>query len=277
MSSSPISSLPPEVLLPIFSIACVDDGQTGCAINSVCNFFRTLCLQTGVDLQSASLCGTDKMKVFLETLRRRDISSRRLVSLLLTEEEQQANAKEYAFCVFSILRTIMPTHLCVLHVTYPYSLVAFLSTLLKLSFPTLLELHVSSFVDSHSSSSDLDAELNSSMDIGVELQRIFPRVTSLSIDSRAHQDVVLRFLRGYSGLPPQEAFSSDSKAQKRIWLGYGYQFVGTPMESHEEDASEKEKLLVLVSPQSGVVSGRIAEEWKREKREEVVREWKEAG
>ncbi|TCD66140.1 hypothetical protein EIP91_001694 [Steccherinum ochraceum] len=114
LASSPLLSLPTELFRPIFYYACTDDGRIGCAINAVCKLLPSVCLDTGADLQYASICGTDRMKKFLEMLRGRDVAGRRVVSLVLRRDEPATDMKEHVFLLFSILSTITSHHLRIL-------------------------------------------------------------------------------------------------------------------------------------------------------------------
>ena len=79
--------MPPELLPTIFSYACTDAGQTGCILDLVCKAFRNVCLDTAVDIQSASLCGRHKIELFLNMLHRRERQKRRVASLFLSYRE----------------------------------------------------------------------------------------------------------------------------------------------------------------------------------------------
>ncbi|KAK7685412.1 hypothetical protein QCA50_011275 [Cerrena zonata] len=81
----PITDLPAELLLDIFTLACVDTGFTGCSLRGVSQHFRVLCTQSGVDVHTVALCGVKKMKSFQAMLkeRKQDSSSTELSSQVL--------------------------------------------------------------------------------------------------------------------------------------------------------------------------------------------------
>ena len=84
MPDGTLANIPEDVLIPILSGAChTDGGQTGCALSLVSRAVRAFCLETGVDITSASVCGEEKLKRFLVMLRRRQPESRRVLSLFL--------------------------------------------------------------------------------------------------------------------------------------------------------------------------------------------------
>lgn len=84
MSTAGFLSTPLELLPTIFSYACVDSGTTGCAINLVCKTFREACLDSGVDIQYASVFGLAKLKPFWDMLSKREAEKRKIVSLFLS-------------------------------------------------------------------------------------------------------------------------------------------------------------------------------------------------
>lgn len=92
------ASLPIELLLLIFSFACTDGGQAGCALDLVCRTFRDVCLDTGVDIQSALVHGEPgKMEAFLDMLRKRPATKRKVRFLFLTHRSYQTDARVRTF------------------------------------------------------------------------------------------------------------------------------------------------------------------------------------
>ena len=83
MPDGVMRNIPPEILIPIFKYACTDVGHTGCSLSLVSRAFRRFCLDTGVDITSAAVCGASKLKAFLKMLRRRKPTDRRVNHLLL--------------------------------------------------------------------------------------------------------------------------------------------------------------------------------------------------
>ena len=83
-ASSSVQIFPPELLAHIFTYACTDTGFTGYALNLVCKTFHEVCLDTSLDIQSAAVCGPQKMKLFLEMLHGRAETKRKVVSLFLS-------------------------------------------------------------------------------------------------------------------------------------------------------------------------------------------------
>lgn len=79
-----LSTIPPELLRIIFSFACTDGGQTGCMLNLICKASRSVCLDTGVDIQSVFICSHTKMSSFLMMLSKRSVDRRKVVSLFLS-------------------------------------------------------------------------------------------------------------------------------------------------------------------------------------------------
>ncbi|TCD66157.1 hypothetical protein EIP91_001711 [Steccherinum ochraceum] len=210
MSTPPLLSLPVELLLLIFSYACIDGGQTGCAINSVCQYLRTTCLKTGADLQSAAVHGIDRMDAFLEVLKRRDEGGQQVVSLLLRrDKKQEGDIKKYAHLLTKILRTINPHTLRILYVSYPYSSFTFLASLIDVSFPSAVEFRIGGFIEEYksntisSSATDMGFDLWFALDLGADLTQVFPRIASFSIESSSQDeygDDLLRFLGAYCRL-----------------------------------------------------------------------------
>ncbi|TCD66145.1 hypothetical protein EIP91_001699 [Steccherinum ochraceum] len=214
-----ISSLPPELLLSIFSFACVDNGQTGCVISSICKVFRSLCLDTGADLQFTALRGTVNMKKFLNMLRRRDERGRRVVSLLLRRDEQQhGNTKEYVLLLSIILRTISPLSLRTLYISYPYPSFTIFSSLVDVSLPSVVELRIwgpaedyNSCSPSTTTTTELESTQTPTPDLGAELARIFPRVVSLGLEVNSrdnHRQAFELFLRSYCQIDSQTLVDS---------------------------------------------------------------------
>ncbi|CAL1698749.1 unnamed protein product [Somion occarium] len=80
-----IASLPAELLLDIFAIACTDTGYTGCCLTAVSQRFRALCTGSGVDIENVVVNGVEKMEGFLAVLERREKRARRVKNLLLTD------------------------------------------------------------------------------------------------------------------------------------------------------------------------------------------------
>ena len=79
-----LQTAPPELLAKIFTHACNDTGYTGYALNLTCKTFHEVCVDTSLDIQSAAVCGTQKIEQFLGMLRRRGETKRKVVSLFLS-------------------------------------------------------------------------------------------------------------------------------------------------------------------------------------------------
>lgn len=80
---SVIDCTPVELLITIFTQACIYGDKTGRSLSLVSRGVRQFCVDTGVDLTTASVCGWAKFKGFLLMLRRRARDSRRVRSLFL--------------------------------------------------------------------------------------------------------------------------------------------------------------------------------------------------
>lgn len=78
-----LSTIPLELLTNILTLACDDGGKTGCSLSLVSTDIRDVCLDTGADITTASVCGEQKLKKFLVMLHRRTPRSRRVRSLFL--------------------------------------------------------------------------------------------------------------------------------------------------------------------------------------------------
>ncbi|TCD66142.1 hypothetical protein EIP91_001696 [Steccherinum ochraceum] len=166
------------------------------------------------------------MRKFLEMLRARDVAGRRVVSLLLRRDEQATDTEEYVSLLFSILDTITPHHLRILFISYPYPSFTFLTSLVNLSFPSVVELHVSGSTHHNDSSpppAGLDVHSRPSLDFGADLTRVFPRLVCLWLEASSrdsHRDALLRFLRAYAPPPdPDPDPNPDSRLHSRLLPG----------------------------------------------------------
>ena len=138
--------LPLELVVQIFSLACTDTGQTGCSLGLVCRAFWGICLSTGVDLQVVSLRKLQRVRIFLDVLRRREESVRKIQSLMLVERGRLdpegdpttpgerceflsgclaistccTDLREISQTVSQIMTTVSPDHLRILAVYLPF-------------------------------------------------------------------------------------------------------------------------------------------------------------
>ncbi|TCD60389.1 hypothetical protein EIP91_010242 [Steccherinum ochraceum] len=120
-----LSTIPVEILRYILSFACTDAGHTGCTVNLVCNLFRQLCLETGVDLQCALVVGSGKQAQFLEMLYTRERQKRRVVSLFISYEDGRPTGdwqrSRIPFRITQdILEAISPDYLRTLYIEWPW-------------------------------------------------------------------------------------------------------------------------------------------------------------
>ena len=84
MPDGTLATIPADLLIPILSQVCLDGGKMGCSLSLVSRALRAFCVNTGVDLTSASICGRHKLKRFLIMVRRRRRrETRRVQSLFL--------------------------------------------------------------------------------------------------------------------------------------------------------------------------------------------------
>ena len=79
-----LQTAPPELLAKIFTHACNDTGYMGYALNLTCKTFHEVCVDTSLDIQTAAVCGPQKMEQFLGMLHRREETKRKVVSLFLS-------------------------------------------------------------------------------------------------------------------------------------------------------------------------------------------------
>ncbi|TCD60390.1 hypothetical protein EIP91_010243 [Steccherinum ochraceum] len=146
-----ISTLPVELLALVFSFACNDSGQTGCALRLVCKSFRWFCLETGVDIRSVRVCGRRRLERFLDMLDGRDVGAMNVESLFMSydagrkrNEERdyvqgQKDSEISTHLMDNVLAIMNPRYLRILHIEYPRNATSFL---LKKAFPRLEELSV---------------------------------------------------------------------------------------------------------------------------------------
>ncbi|TCD64461.1 hypothetical protein EIP91_004065 [Steccherinum ochraceum] len=193
-----LSSLPVELLIAIFSLACTDHGRTGCALNVTSKAFRDICLNSSVDLQCVAVLGGDKFQRFTDTLNLRE--HRRVTSLLLSDEsEYYPVISDIWRLIFTILHAISPRDLRILHVSLDIPEHHKLRTPLEnssfawlpISFPSLVDLQLPchvyhpSFPSTHTAVSPALQSLRIKaipQGLGAMLEREFPNLTDLTID-----------------------------------------------------------------------------------------------
>ena len=110
MPKASLQTQPPELLVDIFSYACNDGGRMGCSLNLVCQTFRQLCLDSGVDIQIALVSGHRQVETFLNVLRGRVESKRKVVSLFISyrggdgwHETRQETMSTFSFPMSSMV------------------------------------------------------------------------------------------------------------------------------------------------------------------------------
>ncbi|CAL1703201.1 unnamed protein product [Somion occarium] len=161
-----IASLPAELLLDIFTIAYTDTGHTRWSLTAVSQHFRTLCIGSGVDIETVALHGVDKMKTFLVVLEQREKRARRVKYLFLTDrvgiEDANAGRNRWVasttpetcanspvFLADQILRSILDHDLRILTVHLPHYRLAMPTSpsVFSTPFPSLTDLTLHAALD----------------------------------------------------------------------------------------------------------------------------------
>ncbi|TCD61692.1 hypothetical protein EIP91_008043 [Steccherinum ochraceum] len=190
------SPLPAELLLYIFSFACTDSGETGCALNETSNTFRAICLNSSVDIQYVAIYGTRRIDCFLNAVQRRPLRSRRVKALLLKDNCEDTPDWDMVVDVLS------RPHLRVLHLfTYISNVAEFLlpsgfslpyldsSSNLSVPLPRLTDLHLFSIrvlrsATEHTFSTVQCLRIQQiPYNLSAILPRLFPNLVELTIDT----------------------------------------------------------------------------------------------
>ncbi|TCD64456.1 hypothetical protein EIP91_004060 [Steccherinum ochraceum] len=116
-------TIPVELLEPIFSFACTDSGQTGCALNATSKTFRSVCLRSSIDIQCAAVYGRAKIRRFLDIINLRERLVVRSVLLkgdfdgaIFAPGADNEVGRECAHLILSVLYALPPAHLRILHI-----------------------------------------------------------------------------------------------------------------------------------------------------------------
>lgn len=231
------ADLPSELVIHIFSDACTDSGFTGCSLSLVSKDFRALCLYNGVDVQCAALYGFQRMAKFVDMLKKRDKSARKVTHLFITDcrasvlqlpvgdsafpkltfnEHESLLARQTLEC---LLQTISSNHLRTFAIYIPrYTLSTSTShSIFSRPFPSLTELSLYAglnrpfFEDFRPTPSLKRLNIASytvlPADVGVGVSRIAPNLTHLRVSLRTPRsyfsnirDVIKNYVEDFS--PP---------------------------------------------------------------------------
>ena len=219
--SGSIADLPPELLLDIFALACTDTGRTGCSLRAVSWYFRTICIHSGVDLNTVALCGARRMAAFKALLEGRKQECRRVRNLFLTDREMGDRRLQPSGCSAielsaDILRSVSTRDLRILTVDLPSWRVAGSTTpsIFHHSFPSLTDLtlccglDVPFFNGHHSYPNlrrlDIASHRQLPNTLGMSISGMAPQLTHLrlsGIDSPAKSGDLHDVLRVYTSIP----------------------------------------------------------------------------
>ncbi|KAJ3489261.1 hypothetical protein NLI96_g2238 [Meripilus lineatus] len=227
-------SLPQEILIRIFSFACTDTGTTGYSLSLVSKAFYHALRRTGVDLQSASVCGVTQMLKFAAMLERRKAlrEPRHVKNLYISDRElpKQSSSRSrgggdfeicktalehsFSFLVF-ILNSISTSHLQ--RLTIDFEVVEALPSLVPILLPALEELTVSGPIDSSSfrnshrapSLKRLHIASHDSLptDFWSAISYVSPNIVDLRISSIGREDT--HFLHSLKQLKPYRHSAGD--------------------------------------------------------------------
>ncbi|TCD61074.1 hypothetical protein EIP91_009058 [Steccherinum ochraceum] len=200
MADAFLFRLPVELSEDILALACnADGGLTGSRLSLVCRAFRAFCVGTGVDLRCAYVRRVERMVVFLEMLKKRERSARRVKSLMLVERgrverDETLGMDVIADVVNAILAAISPEHLQVLSVYLPFwQHASSAPAVIPADFPELLHLSISGPYNTTSFSTSRIAPRLTRLhihkfdelppDFGAHLSRISPRLIHFKISN----------------------------------------------------------------------------------------------
>ncbi|TCD64463.1 hypothetical protein EIP91_004067 [Steccherinum ochraceum] len=196
-----ISSIPVELVIAIFSLACTDDGQTGCALNATSKMFRDICLSSSVDLQCIGIHGAVKIQHFTEVISQRE--HRRVSTLFLSDETPNRGVDfEISRLILALLHTLSRPYLRILHVymttaqrfgsrSPPTDNLGLSVAWLPVDFSSLVDLHLSHHIHHSSfpytSTTTFPAVRSLHIqsippDLITMLEREFPNLVNLTVD-----------------------------------------------------------------------------------------------
>ncbi|TCD64460.1 hypothetical protein EIP91_004064 [Steccherinum ochraceum] len=144
-----ILSLPNELLIDIFSYVASDvrKSHVTATLSPVCKIFHRVIQSSGIDVMYTPLRGIDRMQRFLDLVQDRELSQKRVYSLLLVVagiEDEDTTEDTLALSMFeTILSTIDASRLHTLFIYVPFAKDE--TPVLQLSVPlhALTDLHLS--------------------------------------------------------------------------------------------------------------------------------------